>query len=70
MALASFVSRTDRITVSDAGQRRSVSLTTMHSGESGLEQLAAEGDLELLQLVTELRQRQEGGVSINTLTGE
>lgn len=42
----------------------------MRGWKSGLEQLGAEGDLELLRLVAEQRQRQETGDSTNTLTDE
>ncbi len=38
--------------------------------KSGLEQLGAEGDLELLRLVADQRQRQESGDQINQLTRE
>lgn len=56
--------------MSDAGQSRSISLGTMRSWKSSLEQLGAEGDLELLRLVIEQRQREEAGDLTNTLTDE
>jgi hypothetical protein len=45
-----------------------ISLGTMRAWKSALEQLGAEGDLQLLRLVTEQRQRQEGGDRTNHLT--
>lgn len=47
-----------------------ISLSTMRAWKSGLEQLGAEGDLELLRLVADQRQRQESGDQINQLTRE
>jgi hypothetical protein len=56
--------------MSDVGQMRTISITTMRQWKSGLEQLGSEGDLELLRVVLEQRQRQEAGDSTNTLTEE
>ena len=56
--------------MSDVGQMRTISITTMRQWKSGLEQLGAGGDLELLRAVSEQRQRQEAGDSTNTLTPE
>jgi hypothetical protein len=47
-----------------------ISLATMRQWKSGLEQLGAGGDLELLRLVVEQRQRQEEGDSTNRLTAQ
>lgn len=47
-----------------------IGLSTMRAWKSGLEQLGAEGDLELLRLVADQRQRQESGDQINQLTRE
>jgi len=56
--------------MSDVGQMRTISLGTMRQWKSGLEQLGAEGDLELLRLVSEQRQRCEEGDTTNTLTDQ
>jgi hypothetical protein len=56
--------------MSDVGQTRTISLSTMRQWKSGLEQLGAEGDLELLRAVAEQRQRQEEGDTTNMLTAE
>jgi hypothetical protein len=56
--------------MSEVGQMRTISITTMRQWKSGLEQLGSEGDLELLRLVLEQRQRQEAGDSTNMLTPE
>jgi hypothetical protein len=56
--------------MSDVGQTRTISITTMRQWKSGLEQLGAGGDLELLRVVSEQRQRQEAGDATNTLTPE
>jgi hypothetical protein len=56
--------------MSDAGQTRTISLGTMRRWKSGLEQLGAEGDLDLLQAVAGQRQRQEAGDTTNMLTDE
>jgi hypothetical protein len=56
--------------MSEVGQMRTISITTMRQWKSGLEQLGSEGDLELLRVVSEQRQRQEAGDSTNMLTPE
>ena len=56
--------------MSDVGQPRTISLSTMRQWKSGLEQLGAEGDLDLLRAVAEQRQRQEEGDTTNMLTAE
>ena len=56
--------------MSDVGQMRTISITTMRQWKSALEQLGAGGDLDLLRAVSEQRQRQEAGDSTNTLTPE
>ena len=56
--------------MSDVGQTRTISIGTMRQWKSGLEQLGAEGDLNLLRAVSEQRQRQEAGDSTNMLTQE
>jgi hypothetical protein len=58
------------LTVSDVGQTRTISIGTMRQWKSGLEQLGAGGDLELLRAVSEQRERQEAGDSTNMLTQE
>jgi hypothetical protein len=50
-----------RTTMSDVEQSEAISLSTMRAWKSGLEQLGAAGDLELLRLVADQRQRQESG---------
>ena len=55
-------------TVSDKGRQRIISLGTMRAWKSSLEQLGAAGDLELLRLVAEQRQRHEAGDPTNALT--
>jgi hypothetical protein len=47
-----------------------ISLHTMRAWKSELEQLGANGDLELLRLVAEQRMRQEEGDPTNHLTPE
>jgi hypothetical protein len=54
--------------MNDAATAETISLSTMRAWKSGLEQLGAEGDLELLRLVAEQRQRQENGEQTNHLT--
>jgi hypothetical protein len=54
----------------DTGSAGTISLSTMRAWKSGLEQLGAEGDLALLRLVSEQRQRYEGGDQTNHLTAE
>ena len=56
--------------MSDVGQMSTISIGTMRQWKSGLEQLGAEGDLELLRVVSEQRQRQEAGDTTNSLTRE
>jgi hypothetical protein len=56
--------------MSDVAQMRTISIGTMRQWKSGLEQLGAEGDLNLLRAVSEQRQRQEAGDSTNMLTQE
>ena len=56
--------------MSDEGQSRTIRLGTMRTWKSSLEQLGAEGDLELLRLVAEQRQRHEEGDPTNALTPE
>lgn len=56
--------------MSDVGQMRTISIGTMRQWKSGLEQLGSEGDVELLRLVVEQRQRYEAGDTTNTLTNE
>lgn len=53
-----------------ADQVSTISLSTMRAWKSELEQLGAAGDLELLRLVAEQRQRQEDGDLANNLTPE
>lgn len=54
--------------MSSTSQSRVISIGTMRQWKSGLEQLGAGGNMELLRLVAEQRQRQEAGDSTNTLT--
>ena len=54
--------------MSSTSQSRAISIGTMRQWKSGLEQLGAGGNMELLRLVAEQRQRQEAGDSTNTLT--
>ena len=54
--------------MSDEGRQRIISLGTMRAWKSSLEQLGAAGDLELLRLVAEQRQRHEAGDPTNALT--
>lgn len=56
--------------MSDVGQMRTISIGTMRQWKSGLEQLGAEGDLDLLRAVAEQRQRQEAGDDTNMLSNE
>jgi hypothetical protein len=56
--------------MSEVGAAQSISLGTMRAWKSGLEQLGAEGDLELLRQVAEQRQRQEDGDISNRLSAE
>jgi hypothetical protein len=49
---------------------RTISISTMRQWKSGLEQLGAGGDLELLRTVTEQRDRMEQGDTTNQLTAE
>ena len=56
--------------MSDDGQTRTISIGTKRQWKSGLEQLGAGGDLELLRAVSDQRQRQEEGDSTNMLTQE
>jgi hypothetical protein len=56
--------------MSSASQPRSISLSTMRRWKSSLEQLGAEGDLDLLRKVAEQRDRQEAGDPTNTLTDD
>jgi hypothetical protein len=53
-----------------ADRAATISLRTMRAWKSELEQLGAAGDLALLRLVAEQRQRQEDGDLTNTLTPE
>ena len=48
--------------MSDVAQSRTISIGTMCRWKSGLEQLGAEGDMELLRLVAAQRLRQEDGI--------
>ena len=54
--------------MSSISQSRAISIGTMRQWKSGLEQLGADGNMELLQLVVAQRQRQEAGDSSNILT--
>lgn len=54
--------------MSSIPQSRAISIGTMRQWKSGLEQLGADGNMQLLQLVVAQRQRQEAGDSSNTLT--
>lgn len=54
--------------MSSISQSKAISIRTMRQWKSGLEQLGAGGNMELLRLVAEQRQRQEAGDSTNTLT--
>ncbi len=56
--------------MSDVGQTRTISLRTMRQWKSALEQLGADGDLDLLRAVVEQRQREEQGDTTNMLTDE
>ena len=56
--------------MADIGTSGTISLATMRAWKSELEQLGANGDLELLRLVTEQRMRQEEGDPTNHLTSE
>ena len=56
--------------MSYASPTKTITIGTMRRWKSGMEQLGAEGDLELLRLVAEQRQRQEEGDATNTLTDE
>jgi hypothetical protein len=56
--------------MSDVEHSDVISLRTMRAWKSGLEQLGAAGDLELLRLVADQRQRQESGDQANRLTPE
>jgi hypothetical protein len=56
--------------MSSTAPTRTISLGTMRRWKSALEQLGAEGDLELLRLVSEQRQRQEEGDTANFLSDE
>jgi hypothetical protein len=58
------------MTMTDTAQAGTITLRTMRAWKSELEQLGAAGDLELLRLVAEQRQRQEGGDPTNRLTAE
>jgi hypothetical protein len=56
--------------MSYATPTRTISIGTMRRWKSELEQLGAGGDMELLRLVAEQRQRFEEGDTTNTLTDE
>jgi hypothetical protein len=56
--------------MTDTAQVGTISLRTMRAWKSELEQLGAGGDMELLRLVVEQRQRQEEGDPTNRLTPE
>lgn len=56
--------------MSDVGQTRTINIGTMRHWKSGLEQLGAEGNVDLLREVAEQRQRQEAGDSTNMLSAE
>jgi hypothetical protein len=56
--------------MSDVAQMRTIRITTMRSWKSGLEQLGAEGDLELLRAVADQRLRQEAGDGTNSLSDQ
>lgn len=56
--------------MSEMGQTGSISLRTMRARKRELEQLGAGGDLELLRVVADRRQRQEEGNPANSLTAE
>ena len=56
--------------MSDVGQMRTISIGTMRQWKSGLEQLGAGGDLDLLRVVAEQRQRHEAGDATNMLSNE
>lgn len=56
--------------MSTTAQTRTISIGTMRQWKSGLEQLGADGDMELLRLVAEQRQRQEDGDTSNGLSDD
>jgi hypothetical protein len=56
--------------MSEPGTAGPISLSTMRAWKSGLEQLGAAGDLDLLRLVVEERQHREAGEQSNHLTPE
>jgi hypothetical protein len=56
--------------MADMANVGTISLGTMRAWKSELEQLGAAGDLDLLRLVSEQRQRQENGDTTNLLTPE
>lgn len=56
--------------MSESGTAGSISLSTMRAWKSGLEQLGAAGDLDLLRLVVAERQHREAGEQSNHLTPE
>ncbi len=56
--------------MSDSAPSRTISLATMRRWKSGLEQLGAEGDMDLLRAVVAQRDRYEQGDHVNRLTAE
>jgi hypothetical protein len=56
--------------MSSVSQTRTINIGTMRRWKSALEQLGAEGDLNLLRAVADQRQRQEEGDRTNHLTDE
>ena len=51
-------------------QSRTISIGTMRQWKSGLELLGANGDMDLLRLVAEQRQRNEDGDMTNALSDD
>ncbi|MGH2617155.1 MAG: hypothetical protein ACRDJC_18130 [Thermomicrobiales bacterium] len=56
--------------MSDSTPSRTISLATMRRWKSALEQLGAEGDMDLLRAVVAQRDRYEQGDHVNRLTAE
>ena len=56
--------------MSESGTAGTISLSTMRAWKSGLEQLGAAGDLDLLRLVVEERQHRQAGEQVSRLTPE
>ncbi len=56
--------------MSDTGHATTVSIGTMRKWKSGLEQLGAEGDMDLLRAVVAQRERYEQGDRVNQLSAD